>query len=240
MFYPYLMNIKLSDMVLEIGPGTCPYWRSDVLADRFEDNETVDRSQFGGGPQVTAGKPFVLLDGPCLPFADKQFDYLICSQVLEHVPADELPELISEFSRVARHIYIEVPRPVFDITYDFDVHLNFIDIVGDEIVYIPKRETAISSIRNMSAYCRSLREKNGFSVENAGLSIVATGKEFSGKIGLVRAASERAFFEMSASSRFKATPPTWRWRLSNLLQRNLNWIAAGRRRKSYLLKESNP
>jgi hypothetical protein len=85
MFFPQLMHIRLNDLVLEIGPGTCPYWRSDVLADKYEDDENVDRSQFGGGPQITDGKPLVLLDGPYLPFTNFQFDYLICSQVLEHI-----------------------------------------------------------------------------------------------------------------------------------------------------------
>ena len=33
MFFPQLMNIRKNDLVLEIGPGAYPFWRSDCLAD---------------------------------------------------------------------------------------------------------------------------------------------------------------------------------------------------------------
>ena len=42
-----------------------------------------------------------------MPFADKTFDYAICSHVLEHV---ERPDtVIAELTRVAKAGYIEVP-----------------------------------------------------------------------------------------------------------------------------------
>jgi hypothetical protein len=232
------MNIKSNDLVLEIGPGTCPYWRSDVLADKYEDDEKVDRSQFGGGPQVTDDKPFVLLDGPYLPFANLQFDYLICSQVLEHVPANDLSILVQEFSRVARKVYIEVPRPAFDIVYDFDVHINFIDIVDNRIVYIPKQSTSIDQIRTMTDYCRSLRARNDFAIEKVELSNISTGQEFSGSIPIFRAQDEQEFFDLSVRSPFRATTPGWSWRLGNLFQRRLNRFTAGSRKARYLLSKA--
>ena len=234
MFFPHLMNIKLTDLVLEIGPGTCPYWRSDVLADKFQDSGSVDRSQFGGGPQVTDGKPIFFLDGPYLPFKDQQFDYLICSQVLEHVPAEDISILVKEFSRVAKRIYIEIPRPAFDIVYDFSVHLNFIDIVDNHIIYIPKSETNIGQTRSMTTYCRSLRESTGFAIENISLAAIAVGQEFTGPISLMKIDNEKLFFQLSASSRFRNSKPNWIYRTFNFSKNTFSRLVISVRRKYFI------
>lgn len=59
------------------------------------------------------GGQWILLaaEATCLPFADSSFDLVICSEVLEHIPADSLA--ISEILRVlkpGRNLVISVPR----------------------------------------------------------------------------------------------------------------------------------
>ena len=48
-----------------------------------------------------------IFDGYVIPYEDKQFDLAILTHVLEHVEHPRL--LISEISRVAKYVYIEVP-----------------------------------------------------------------------------------------------------------------------------------
>jgi hypothetical protein len=48
MFFPHLMKIGFTDLVLEIGPGAYPFWRSDCLADVYDESSKVDLTQFGG------------------------------------------------------------------------------------------------------------------------------------------------------------------------------------------------
>lgn len=60
MFYPNLMHIGTNELVLEIGPGAFPHWRSDCLVDKFDESDSVDLGQFGGLPQNTQGKPLSL------------------------------------------------------------------------------------------------------------------------------------------------------------------------------------
>ena len=208
MFYPHLLNIKSTDLVLEIGPGAYPHWRSDCLVDRFDDAPTTDVSQFGGAPQQTLGKPLFLVDGPPLPFRDKAFDYLICAQVLEHVPYDELSLLVSEINRVARRAYIEVPRPVFDLVYDFDVHLNLMDIVADTIVCLPKERTSLRKVKLFTRHALDLRKSQGFSVENVSANAVAVGKEFVEPIQLNICSDEEEFFKLISGNVVNITPPS--------------------------------
>ena len=47
-----------------------------------------------------------------LPFKDKEFDYVILSHVLEHVP--NLIEFISEIERISKAGYIELPTKLND------------------------------------------------------------------------------------------------------------------------------
>ena len=87
------LNIKKSDKVLEVGPGHNPSFRSNVIAEKFVDTN-YHRC---GDVKIFPHQSFVNADGENLPFKDKEFDYVICNQVLEHA---ENPELfVKEQSR---------------------------------------------------------------------------------------------------------------------------------------------
>jgi len=219
MFYPHLLNISQSDLVIEVGPGAYPYWRSDCLVDRFQNSPETDNSQFGGAPQQTMGKPLFIIDDTILPFKDRTFDYLICAQVLEHVPCQDLASLTSEMSRVAKRLYIEVPRPVFDLVYDFDVHLNLMDIIGGTIVCLPKEKTSLHKVKLFTQYALTLRKSQGFSIEILSTNAVAVGAEFLGHVPLTICDNEDEFFERISRNIVNIPPPTWKWKIRERLIR---------------------
>lgn len=54
-----------------------------------------------------------------LPYADKSFDAVICSHVLEHLDSNEVHQGMQELNRVVkdpRKVYIALPNPVFPQT----------------------------------------------------------------------------------------------------------------------------
>ncbi len=120
------MNIRADDFVLEIGSGHNPKTRSDVLCDKFID----DDEQRGG--TVVADRPMVEADGQFLPFADKTFDYVICAHVLEHVEDPDL--LISELMRVAPRGYIETPSEIGERIYGWHYHNWVINLIDGRLV----------------------------------------------------------------------------------------------------------
>ena len=68
-----------------------------------------------------------LYDGGVLPHADRRFDLAILSHVLEHV--EHPRQLLAEASRVARHVFVEVPledtlRLPDDFVFDALGHIN--------------------------------------------------------------------------------------------------------------------
>jgi SAM-dependent methyltransferase len=62
-------------------------------------------------------RPFHEVDLHALPFADKAYDFVFCSHVLEHL--DEPGRAIRELARVGKRGYIEVPTRVSDVMFNF-------------------------------------------------------------------------------------------------------------------------
>lgn len=88
-------------LVLEVGSGGNPYFRSNVLLDAYEN--TGERHWV---PLVT-DRPTVLGFVENLPFRDKAFDFVIASHVLEH--SSDPARFLAELERVAKAGYIESP-----------------------------------------------------------------------------------------------------------------------------------
>lgn len=105
-----LQQIAPTDLVLEIGAWACPFNRADWVFDLMP-YET--RGAFGhAGPSEECFTKATWLQGDVcsragLPFSDRQFDYVICSHVLEDI-RDPL-FACSEMIRVGRAGYLEVP-----------------------------------------------------------------------------------------------------------------------------------
>ena len=90
MFFPEkIISIKPSDKVLEIGPGANPHNRSDVLLEMIYSSDSEYKAQLGHAGKLITNKKIVFYDGKKFPFEDGEFDYVICSHVIEHVEDPE-------------------------------------------------------------------------------------------------------------------------------------------------------
>ena len=69
-------------------------------------------------------KPVYFYDGGSFPFDDNEFDYVICSHVIEHV--EDVEHFGSELFRIANKGYLEYPTIYYEYLYNFKVHLNFL------------------------------------------------------------------------------------------------------------------
>jgi len=98
--------VPKSALVLEVGSGGNPYFRSNVLIDAYE--HTRERHY----ASLVADRPTVLGFVESLPFKDNAFDFVIASHVLEHSSDPE--RFLSELERVAKAGYIEVPDALME------------------------------------------------------------------------------------------------------------------------------
>lgn len=142
MFYTHkITKIKSGDRVLEIGPGGSPSDRADVFLE-LKISEADLAKQRGNVDKPTLTKPIVYYDGQKFPFENKEFDYVICSHVLEHTPSPE--QFLSEVFRVGKRGYLEFPTILYDYLYNFSVHLNLLSYTGDKILYLSKSDTNLN------------------------------------------------------------------------------------------------
>lgn len=128
MYYPYLIRlIEPNYRVLEIGPGNTPFYRSDVYLEKAFSKEDLFR-QSGRTKKREFKRKVVTYSGGRFPFDDYEFDYVIASHVLEHIPFEGVEEFIAEIERVSNRGYIEVPLYSYELAKDIDVHELMIGI----------------------------------------------------------------------------------------------------------------
>lgn len=126
------MDIKPDDLVLEVGSGDKPFPRSDVLLDKLPE----DSSEREAGRGLVTDRPFVIGDVETLPFADKSFDYIIASHVLEH--ANNPAKFLDELARVGKRGYVETPLPLRERVFDFPFHRWYVYQEGKKLVLVKK------------------------------------------------------------------------------------------------------
>jgi len=96
--------------ILDLGCSNVNYWEeANQFADIFDYKEEFDKKNLNY-TKIEVGKK--------LPFKDKEFDYVILSHVLEHVP--DIIEFKLEIERIAKSGYIELPTKLADnLVFDF-------------------------------------------------------------------------------------------------------------------------
>jgi len=182
MFFPEKITlIRPAYKVLEIGPGATPHPRSDAFLELDFDSSQDKISQRGGGLEEAnfGDRPVHYYDGEQFPFEDGQFDYVICSHVIEHVP--DPARFLKEVFRVgAGRGYIEYPLITYEYLYDFDVHLHFVkfDFEQGALKYLPKRDTAFSEFSAVSALFHKTLECGWDDLCAANKSLFFEGVEF--------------------------------------------------------------
>jgi SAM-dependent methyltransferase len=124
-------NIETGDKVLDLGSGNYPFPLATHLVDLFVGNNF----HRGGEKLVRDGRPFVVGNIESLPFRDKEFDFVYCSHVLEHV--DNPKKACREIIRIGKRGYIETPTRLSDMIFNFSyLHRWHVNMARKTLVFI--------------------------------------------------------------------------------------------------------
>lgn len=175
-FSDRIKSILPNDLVLEIGPGADPYERSDVLLEKKFSSEEDYAAQFGHTQKLVTNKKIVFYEGDIFPFKDKEFDYVICSHVLEHVENVEL--FLKEIFRVAKKGYFEYPLMYYEYLYNFNVHINLLKYHNGCMNYLVKSKTTLNEFRPIQDFFYESLQKGHVQIINDLLEQMMEGFEW--------------------------------------------------------------
>ena len=127
--------VDKKSLVLEVGSGGNPYFRSNILLDAYF--ETRERHW----EPLISDRPTVLGFVENLPFKDKSFDFVIASHVLEHTP--DPVKFLSELQRVAKAGYIEVPDAFMERINPYLDHRIEVTIRNNKLIIRKKSKSEV-------------------------------------------------------------------------------------------------
>jgi len=207
LFFPEKIKlIRNSDKVLEIGPGSTPHKRSNAFLElKFDTpaDKVAQRGDVATEPNYN-NRPVYYYDNNEFPFKDCQFDYVICSHVVEHVQNPTF--FINEIFRVGSgRGYLEYPLAPYDYLYDFDVHLQFIkfDRQSNKMFYLPKEDTPLEYFSSITDFLRMTLSNGWKDVVSGNQDYFFEGFEFTQPFEVIKGQSLDMFIPPLAEMRRK-------------------------------------
>lgn len=122
-------QIGEDELVLEIGSGDRPNPRSDVLVDRYIE----DNTERGGDLRID--RPLIVADAQELPFKDGAFDYVVCFHILEHMP--DPAQFLREIARVGKRGWIQSPSEIAERMFHWPFHRWYVNLIDGKLVLHP-------------------------------------------------------------------------------------------------------
>lgn len=136
--YSYQINyvnfsIKLGEKVLDIGSGGYPFPLATHLADLYEGSTTHRAEEL-----KRDNRPLTCCSVEQTPFQDKEFDFVYCSHVLEHV--SDPAKACREIMRIGKRGYIETPSKLSDVMFNFtklhDHHKWHVQLLSNTLIFL--------------------------------------------------------------------------------------------------------
>jgi len=159
-------GIRKGDKVLDIGSGNMPFPYATHLADIALTNDNYGRA---GAPfKYQDDKPVYECKIEKLLFGDKEFDFIYCSHVLEHVNNPE--RACDELMRVGKRGYIEMPTRGKDLFFDYakiSNHKWAVEYVHSKLVFTEYTNEEIEgltcNVLNQMFECPETQREKAFS-----------------------------------------------------------------------------
>jgi SAM-dependent methyltransferase len=133
--------------ILDIGSGGDPFPHATILADRYLEPTHHRDSQF-----QSQDKPVVICDIQALPFANHQFDYVICAHVLEHV--EDPIQACRELQRVSKAGFIESPTLMKDALFSWakGMHKWHVMSIQNRLIFFEYSSRQLEGTRSKAWY----------------------------------------------------------------------------------------
>lgn len=175
------IHVSSSDFVIDIGGGHRPFWRADLVIEKYPFDHSLHRNQPMQFPRV----PVIKADALAIPVVNGGCDLIFASHIIEHLPHPE--RFIAEIKRCSQRVYLEFPSRNRELMFAWSYHEWLIEPAGRMLrfyrndlpqlfgrLFHEEYDAALeawSEARhdqlNTSIYCRSEELEYEFPVETA-------------------------------------------------------------------------
>ena len=97
------IEVDKHDFVVDIGGGHRPFWRADIVIEKYPFDRNPHRDQ----PMQFPGVPVIKADALSLPIPDRGCDLIFASHIIEHLP--DPARFLAEIKRCSQKVYLEFP-----------------------------------------------------------------------------------------------------------------------------------
>jgi hypothetical protein len=189
-----------------------------VLLEYLFESAADATAQRGYGPPPRTDHDVVYYRGDHFPFADGEFDYVICSHVFEHVPDPK--GFAAELMRVAPRGYVEVPSPLYEFLFDLEPHLHYTTFADGCLRYLPKSRTSIHEFFPAHSILRDALTAGRDGVVNELFPLMGSGAEWQGGFSVEECETFAQICEPLTNVRARPRSRAARW-----IHRVDNWLS---------------
>ena len=118
------INVGSTDFVLDIGGGHRPFWKANLVIDKYPFDDGLHRDQ----PMQFTSVPVIKADALTIPVPDRGCDLIFASHVIEHLT--DPSRFIAEIKRCARWVYLEFPSRNRELLFAWSFHKWLIERDG--------------------------------------------------------------------------------------------------------------
>ena len=121
------LRIDADDFVVEVGGGHDPFWRSNVIFDKYP-FDNLHRAD-----DLVHRAPVMIADANCLPLPDRGCDLLFASHIIEHLPTPD--RFLGEVQRCARFVYLEFPARHRELLFGWSMHEWLVEVRDTHLTF---------------------------------------------------------------------------------------------------------
>ncbi len=118
------IEIGKTDFIIDIGGGHRPFWRADLVIEKFLFDHSLHRNQPMQFPRV----PVIKADTLALPIPDGGCDLVFASHLIEHLP--DPARFAAEIKRCSRRVYLEFPSRNRALMFAWSFHAWLVETTG--------------------------------------------------------------------------------------------------------------
>ena len=118
------IDVSSTDFVIDIGGGHRPFWRADLVIEKYPFNHSLHRNQPMQFPRV----PVIKADAVAIPVPNGGCDLIFASHIIEHLPDPE--RFVAEIKRCSQRVYLEFPSRNRELMFAWSFHEWLIEPAG--------------------------------------------------------------------------------------------------------------